>query len=81
MLHALWDWTPLSAYLTDTTNPAVAVLVVFGWFLLIGAAGLFVLSFFLRESLRRAKIGPAAPPPPPLLRAILLEKFSSRRSW
>jgi RsiW-degrading membrane proteinase PrsW (M82 family) len=81
MLHALWDWTPLSAYLTDTTNPAVAVLVVFGWFLLIGAAGLFVLSFFLRESLRRAKIGPAVPPPPPLLRAILLEKFSSRRSW
>ena len=80
MLHALWDWTPLSAYLTDATNPVVVLLVVFGWFLLIGGIGLFFLSFFLRESLRRAKMGPAAPPPPPLLQAILLEKFSSGRS-
>jgi protease PrsW len=80
MLHALWDWTPLSAYLTDATNPAVVLLVIFGWFLLIGGIGLFFLSFFLRESLGRAKMGPAAPPPPPLLQAILLETFGSRRS-
>jgi RsiW-degrading membrane proteinase PrsW (M82 family) len=80
MLHALWDWTPLSAYLTDATNSAVVLLVIFGWFLLIGGIGLFFLSFFLRESLRRAKMGPAAPPPPPLLQAILLEKFALRRS-
>jgi RsiW-degrading membrane proteinase PrsW (M82 family) len=80
MLHALWDWTPLSTYLTDATNPAVVLLVIFGWFLLIGGIGLFFLSFFLRESLRRAKMGPAAPPPPPLLQAVLLEKFAPRRS-
>jgi RsiW-degrading membrane proteinase PrsW (M82 family) len=80
MLHALWDWTPLSAYLSESTNPAEVLLVIFGWFLLIGGIGLFFLGFFLRESLRRAKMGPAAPPPPPLVQAILLEKFGPRRS-
>ncbi|MGO8946604.1 MAG: PrsW family glutamic-type intramembrane protease [Ktedonobacterales bacterium] len=81
ILHALWDWSPLTAYLAAGTNPFVVLLVVFGWFLFIGGLGLFFLSFFLRESLRRAKLGPAAPPPPPLLQAILLEilqPFKSR---
>jgi len=72
-LHALWDWAPLTAYLTDATNSLVVLLIVLGWFLLVGGLGLFFLGFFLRESLRQAKVGPASPPPPPLLRAILTE--------
>lgn len=75
MLHALWDWSPFTAYLTDATQPVVVVLVSFGWFLLIGSLGLFFLSFFLRESVQRAKLGPTAPPPPPLLKALILATF------
>lgn len=70
-LHALWDWSPLVNLLPNTTDPLTALVVIFGWFLFVGALGLFFLSFFLRESIERAKFGPYAPPPPPLLRALL----------
>lgn len=82
-LHALWDWSPLVNLLPDTTDPMAALIVVFGWFLFIGALGLFILRFFLRESIQRAKLGSYAPPPPPLVRALLdytLHPFRSRRS-
>src|SRR5579883_1829864 len=75
VLHALWDWTPLLQFLNNNTDPLVMLAVVLGWFLLVGSAGLFFLNFFLRESLRRAKLGPAAPPPPPLLQAIITDTF------
>lgn len=70
-LHALWDWSPLVNLLPDSTDPLAALAVIFGWFLFVGALGLYFLRFFLRESLRRAKLGPYAPPPPPLLAAML----------
>lgn len=77
-LHALWDWSPLAAFFSPDTQPLASVVVVFGWFLLVGAAGLFVLRFFLRESLYRAKLGPNAPPPAPLLAAILASMMGNR---
>ncbi|MGZ3681778.1 MAG: PrsW family glutamic-type intramembrane protease [Ktedonobacterales bacterium] len=70
-LHALWDWSPLASLLPTTTDPLVALVVIFGWFLIVGLLGLFILRFFLRESIQRAKLGPYAPPPPPLVRALL----------
>ncbi|HEX8032431.1 MAG TPA: hypothetical protein VF510_01215, partial [Ktedonobacterales bacterium] len=70
-LHALWDWSPLANMLPTTTDPLVALVVIFGWFLFVGLLGLFILRFFLRESIQRAKLGPYAPPPPPLVRALL----------
>lgn len=72
-LHALWDWSPLVNLLPDSTDPLAALAVIFGWFLFVGALGLYFLRFFLRESLRRAKLGPYAPPLPPLLAALLDE--------
>ena len=79
VLHALWDWAPLTQYLSSSTNQLEIIVIVLGWFTLIGGAGLFLLSFFLRESVSRAKLGPAAPPPPPLLRAILAESLHPLR--
>jgi RsiW-degrading membrane proteinase PrsW (M82 family) len=70
-LHALWDWSPLANMLPTTTDPLVALVVIFGWFLFVGLLGLFILRFFLRESIQRAKLGPYAPPAPPLVRALL----------
>ena len=81
-LHALWDWSPLVSLLPDTTAPSVALIAIFGWFLFIGAVGLFILRFFLRESIQRAKLGPYVPPPPPLVRALLtyiVHPFRSRQ--
>jgi RsiW-degrading membrane proteinase PrsW (M82 family) len=75
ILHALWDWAPLTQYLSNSTDPLLVVVVVIGWFALIGGIGLLVLSFFLREAVSRAKLGPASPPPPPLLQALLAEIF------
>ncbi len=79
MLHALWDWSPFVAYLGAATSPTVVLLISFGWFLLIGSLGLVFLGFFLRESLRRAKLGPTAPPPPPLIQALLLQALAPFR--
>jgi RsiW-degrading membrane proteinase PrsW (M82 family) len=79
VLHALWDWAPLTQYLSASTSQATVLVVVLGWFVLIGGTGLFLLSFFLRESVSRAKLGPAAPPPPPLLRALLAETLHPLR--
>lgn len=76
-LHAFWDWSPLANFVSPDTQPVASLVVVFGWFLLIGIAGLVVLRFFLRESLRRAKLGPSAPPPPPLLAAMLADAMNS----
>ncbi|MGH2516941.1 MAG: PrsW family intramembrane metalloprotease, partial [Ktedonobacterales bacterium] len=76
-LHALWDWSPLSNSITASTDPVTTFIVVFGWFLVVGAVGLLILRFLLREALERAKLGPMAPPPPPLLQA-LLASFSRR---
>jgi RsiW-degrading membrane proteinase PrsW (M82 family) len=73
ILHALWDWAPFTTYLSSSTDPLTVVVVVLGWFVLIGGIGLLVLSFFLRDAVTRAKLGPAAPPPPPLLQAFLVE--------
>ncbi|MGZ3675527.1 MAG: PrsW family glutamic-type intramembrane protease [Ktedonobacterales bacterium] len=81
-LHALWDWSPLANLMPTTTDPLVALVVIFGWFLFVGLLGLFILRFFLRESIQRAKFGPYAPPPPPLVRALLdymLHPFRSPR--
>lgn len=77
-LHALWDWSPLAALVSPASQPVASEVVVFGWFLLVGAAGLLVLRFFLRESLYRAKLGPAAPPPAPLLAAIRASMVRNR---
>jgi RsiW-degrading membrane proteinase PrsW (M82 family) len=74
-LHALWDWSPLVTSLSVAPDSPTAVLLVFGWFLLVGIAGLYVLGYFLREALAQAKLGPLAPPPPPLLHAL----FGARR--
>jgi RsiW-degrading membrane proteinase PrsW (M82 family) len=73
ILHALWDWAPLSQYLSASTDPLTVVAVVIGWFVLIGGTGLLVLSFMLREAVSRAKLGPNSPPPPPLLQALLAD--------
>ena len=73
MLHALWDWAPLTQYLSNSTDPLTVVVVVLGWFVLLGGIGLLVLSFFLREAVSRAKLGPTSPPPPPLLQALLAD--------
>lgn len=78
-LHALWDWSPLTSGINENTDPTTALVIVFGWFLLVGLVGLFILRFLLRESLERAKLGPLAPPPPPLLRALLADSFGRRR--
>jgi len=78
-LHALWDWSPLSALLPSGTDSSVAMLaslaVQIGWYIVVGALGLFLLRFFLRESLRRAKLGPLAPPPEPVFQALLADTF------
>ena len=82
VLHALWDWSPIVNLLPYNTDPTTALVVVFGWFLFVGALGIFFLRFFLRESIQRAKLGPYAPPPPPLLRAIIddtLHPFRNRQ--
>lgn len=54
LLHALWDGGPANLV----------------WYILVGLLGLFVLRFFIRESLARAKVGPSAPSPLPLLEAL-----------
>jgi RsiW-degrading membrane proteinase PrsW (M82 family) len=78
-LHALWDWSPVFALRPGQTDSPVAMFAAWaiqiGWYPIVGAAGLFVLRFFLRESLRRAKLGPLAPPPPPLFHALLADTF------
>jgi RsiW-degrading membrane proteinase PrsW (M82 family) len=78
-LHALWDWSPVAALQPSRMDSSVAMLaawaVQIGWYLVVGAVGLFVLRFFLRESLRRAKLGPLAPPPAPLFQALLADTF------
>jgi protease PrsW len=80
-LHALWDWSPLSALLPSQTGSSVATLgavaAEIGWYVVVGAVGLFLLRFFLRESLRRAKLGPLAPPPEPVFQALLTDTFGS----
>ena len=66
-LHALWDWGPASLL----------------WYLPVGLLGIFILRFFIRESLDREKVGPGAPPPAPLsaaLRAYLAHPFASQRT-
>jgi protease PrsW len=78
-LHALWDWAPFTQYLSTSTNQLEVFVVVVGWFVLIGGTGLFLLSFFFRESVSRAKLGPAAPRPKPLLRAVLAETLHPLR--
>jgi RsiW-degrading membrane proteinase PrsW (M82 family) len=78
-LHALWDWAPFSQNLSTSTNQLEVAVVVVGWFLLIGGTGLFLLSFLLRESVTRAKLGPAAPTPKPLLQAVLAETLHPLR--
>lgn len=70
VLHALWDWAPVLRLLPPQGDALSQLIVLLAWFLAIGAMGLFALRFFLRESLARARLGPAAPPPPPLLQAI-----------
>lgn len=70
-LHALWDWSPLASTITANTDQVTALVIVFGWFLLIGIVGLLILRFLLREAVERAKLGPMAPPPPPFLHALL----------
>src|SRR5262249_54494888 len=63
---------------TDSSMATVAVVLVdFGWYVAVGAAGLFLLRFLLRESLRRAKLGPLAPPPEPLFRALHADTFGA----
>jgi len=78
-LHALWDWSPVAALQPSGTDSSVAMLaawaVQIGWYLVVGAVGLFFLRFFLRESLQRAKLGPLAPPPAPLFQALLADTF------
>jgi RsiW-degrading membrane proteinase PrsW (M82 family) len=78
-LHALWDWSPLSALLPSASDSSVAMLaaaaVQIGWYVVVGTIGLFLLRFFLRESLQRAKLGPLAPPPKPALQALLADTF------
>lgn len=80
-LHALWDWSPVSALVPSQTDSSAATLaalaVQIGWYVLVGAVGLFLLRFFLRESLRRAKLGPLAPPPQPIFRALLADTLGS----
>ncbi len=76
-LHALWDWAPVISALPEDTSLINGLVATIGWFLLIGGLGLFILRFFIRESLQRAKLGPLAPPPPPLLQAILTDTFGS----
>jgi len=70
-LHALWDWSPLANYLPLAPESTEMVLAIFGWFVIVGAVGLYILRLFLREALAQAKLGPLAPPPPPLLRTLL----------
>jgi protease PrsW len=70
-LHALWDWAPVVSLLPGRTDPLTELGVILLWFLAIGAAGLYVLGFLLRESLHRAQLGPSAPPPAPLVAALL----------
>jgi RsiW-degrading membrane proteinase PrsW (M82 family) len=80
-LHALWDWSPVSALLPSVTGSSVAMLATFavqiGWYVVVGAVGLFLLRFFLRESLQRAKRGPLAPPPEPVFQALLADTFGN----
>jgi len=56
-LHTTWD---VIAGQTDDIWPLCGL----------GVIGLFILRFFIMESLDRAKRGPAAPPPPPLYQAL-----------
>jgi RsiW-degrading membrane proteinase PrsW (M82 family) len=80
-LHALWDWSPVSALLPSSTSSSVSMAAAFavqiGWYVVVGAVGLFLLRFFLRESLQRAKLGPLAPPPKPVFQALLANTFGS----
>lgn len=76
-LHALWDWAPVVSLLPGRADPLTELGVILLWFLAIGAAGLYVLGFLLRESLHRAQLGPSAPPPAPLAAALL--GFGRRR--
>ena len=80
-LHALWDWSPVSALLPSQTGSSVATLGVLaaeiGWYVVVGGVGLFLLRFFLSEALRRAKLGPLAPPPAPVLQALLTDTFGT----
>jgi RsiW-degrading membrane proteinase PrsW (M82 family) len=63
-LHFLWDWG--AAQVPDNASDAEAVLAQ----LPIGLLGLFILRFFIRESLQRAALGSMAPPPRPLPQAL-----------
>src|SRR5260221_2503899 len=78
-LHALWDWSPVAALQPSRMDSSIAMIaawaVQIGWYLVVGAVGLFLLRFFLRESLQRAKLGPLAPPPAPLFQALLADTF------
>jgi hypothetical protein len=78
-LHALWDWAPVPAFLSSQTGSSAAavagVAIQFGWYAVVGAVGLFLLRFLLRESLRRAKLGPLAPAPQPIFQALVDDTF------
>ncbi len=62
-LHGLWDfsigqgWLPIT--IGNGVYPGFDVLIV-------GPLGLLILSFFLREAIEQAQLGPAAPPLTPL---------------
>lgn len=71
-LHALWDWDPLAAS-NIAGDPSRGAVLEVGWFVAIGAVGLYVLRFFLREAVRRAKLGPQASPPVPLARSFFAD--------
>lgn len=77
-LHALWDWSPLIALLPDDATTGMAVTVITAWYLLLGAAGLFMVRFFVREALWRARLGTRALQPAPLWRALLADTFPRR---
>ncbi len=81
-LHGLWDfsigqsWLPIT--IGNDTYPGFDILIV-------GPLGLIILSFFLREAIEQARLGPAAPPPPPLDDALkayfnaIFARFSGAR--
>ncbi len=63
-LHFLWDWG--AAQVPNDASDVEGVLAQ----LPVGFLGLFILRFFIRESLDSAALGPMAPPPPPLPQAL-----------